>query len=714
MSATPIDSLALEIVATNGPVDAGDLLEVTVTLENEGDSQIRPALECRVDGESTGSTRIQTIDPGETATTEFQQRTVPATEDDEISVVVESGGRTDERSVTVRGIDELDDRLAAPDSEITVRSNATVMFEIENDGSGRRSTTHWYLDGDYVAPSSGPWEAAYRGAVGRDYWQHDFEDDGTYEVIAAVVTAGDNRAYRWDVTVTPDGDAPPSLERARPAAERLATDDDHEVALELSSPDADLDRVVWWLGQADALLDVSDLRGREDTATIRLEGECHTCTVYAWVIDENNVVTEATPWTFDESGQATSDPSSDPTADPPTTTPSLTGRLERAEVVETVRIEGEEYVVLREIPDEPADRYAFVDADSNLLEPTRATDVATAFTWTDSYPFDSSERLAYTNTQHRRFEHVERLARTANVLSSLSGAIALAKIDPESAVDHAGDALEAAVEWGLNEVTNPYREQYTRMAAASSTVSWADREASDPTASLSGLSDDALEIARVMLETAETLQAGIEAGEATVEAVTTVAESASTVREVVRRSDSIRDDVDDVDGVSQLRTTAYTVAANLVTDTVVGAAVDIAEAQAKSAALGAGNAAARRPLLHEIIALEQRTRDGTLAPAGILRLQSLRQTDYQLEAAALDAMADYQAELSSGLLGAGYDALYNTDELAEQFSRTAESWRQLSYHTLAQTGREFGRALDRYEASLNYREYGEQRLFDRQ
>lgn len=709
---TQTDSLTIEIVETNGPVDAGDLLEVTVALENEGETQIRSELECRVDGQSTGGTIIQTVDPGETTTSEFQHRPAPVWEDETVSVVVESDGRTDDRSVTVGGIDALEADRVVPDSEVVVRPDATVMFEVETDDSDRRSTTHWFLDGEYVAPSVGPWDLAYRSEVGRDYWQRAF-DAGTHEVAAAVVTEGDNQAYRWDVTVTAEGTTPPSVAGVQPEAERLAFDEEHDVALELSSPDADLDRVVWWLGQADVVLDVSDVSDREDTATTRLEGGCHRCSVHAWVIDENNVVTEVTPWTFDESGQSTSDPSSDPTSDPPTTTPSLTGRLERAEVVETVRIEGEEYAVLREIPEEPADRYAFVDADSNLLEPARATDVATAFTWTDTYLLDSSDRLAYTNEQHRRFEHVERLARIADIASSLSGAIALAKIDPESAVDHVGDALETAVDWGVDEVTNPYREQYTRMAAVSSTVSWADREASDPTASLSRLSDDALEIGQVMLEAAEAVEAGIEAGEASAEAVETVAESASTVREIVRRSDSIRDDIDDVDDVSQLRATAYTVAANLVTDTVVGAATDIAEAQAKSAALGAGNAAARRPLLHEIIALEQRTRDGTLAPTGILRLQSLRQTEYQLEAAALDAMADYQAELSSGLLGPGYDVLYNTDDLAEQFSRTAESWRQLSYHTMAQTGREFQRALDRYESSLNYREYGDQRLFDR-
>ena len=378
-------------------------------------------------------------------------------------------------------------------------------------------------------------------------------------------------------------------------------------------------------------------------------------------------------------------------------TPSTSGQLSDGEVVGTVTLNGTEYLVLQDLPDGPPDQYAFVNTDYELLEPARATDVAISYTWMNVYGRDSSDRLAHTNRQYEQFQNVEILGETANILAQISGAVALATISPTGSIISSAEALGDVIDWQINEISNPYQEQYTRMAACSGTILWTDQEVPEPSGSLLNVGDEVNEISQLMLETADAI-----------DSVNEVASSASTVREILRESNSIRDDVSNVSGVDELRSASYTVLASMAIDAAVSTATNVAEVQAKSGALGAGNAAARRPLLNEIIGLEQRIEDGTLGPQGILRLQALRQTDYQLEAAAFTAMSKYQSELSSGILGAGYDVLLNTDGLASQFASTAEDWLNITHYTMAQTGMAFDMALERYENSKNYDEFGEQ------
>lgn len=397
-------------------------------------------------------------------------------------------------------------------------------------------------------------------------------------------------------------------------------------------------------------------------------------------------------------------PTRTPTPSPPQTTEgSLSRRLRDAGTKARVQVEGDAYLVLSDIPDEPADRYAYATPGYSLLGPEAATDAAMAHTWQQAYDVDSRDRVTYTREQREQFDDVESMARTADILAELSGAIAVAKLDPLAAASNAVSAIGSAVDWAIDEATNPYREQFNRMAATGATVGWADSELPGVDGSLQRFSDGAIDVAQLMLNTAGAVTAYDDLGQAT-----------STVRDVLSAADGVRDDVSGVDGVEDLRSNAYTALATTAVDAVVSGTTAIAEAQARSGALGGASAGARLPLLAEIVDLEERARQGRLGPAGILRLQCLRQTDYQIEAAAYTALAAYQDQLSSGLVGRGYDALFGTDRLAEQAAENAETWNQLSHLTMVLTGETFDRALGRYDRSLNRAEYGDQTLLTRQ
>lgn len=379
-------------------------------------------------------------------------------------------------------------------------------------------------------------------------------------------------------------------------------------------------------------------------------------------------------------------------------------RIYGGERLGSVLIEDGVYLIYDTVPGYPPDSHAYTDLNGKLLEPNRAVDVAISHVFSDSYGFDSRRRLQMAREHQKKFENVEDMARAANILAELSGAIALAKIDPTAAISHAAAAVEGVLEWAEYEIDNPYREQFAKMAANSSTLRWADREVPEPNGSLLSLSEDALEVGQLAVDAA-----------GTVGSVTDIGSAASTVRSVYEQADTIRTDVSpsQVDGIADLKSTSYTVVAGLAVDTVVGGVTNIAESQARQGALGAGSAGARKTILRKIISLEEQLDSVGLGPMGILRLQSLKQTEYHMQAAAWSGIGAMQRSLSEGPLGPGYDVLFGTDDLAESASETAASIRNLADYTAILTGRSFERGLNRYETSVNAARFGEQTIIDK-
>ncbi|WP_290815087.1 lamin tail domain-containing protein [Halovivax sp.] len=293
------DGLSIRIVETNDPVRAGDFLDVVAEVENATDSDERPTLELFV-GEDRRLSKTTTIEAGESATLDFSHRTFPVREDVEFPVAVGGGGDRAERVVEVRGIDELGAEQLSPSRELTVQPGTAVLFEIESDALGEHGgRTHWYLENEYSGWSHGPWNWAFYEAQGADHWRRTFESAGTYGVAATVRGDDENYAARWTVEVASEGAGAPTIESVSPEPGPLerSSGETVELSADVSDPGGGLDRAVWWLSHADAVLGVSDLDGGADTASISTDELCHGCPIVLWVISERGTVTREHVWT---------------------------------------------------------------------------------------------------------------------------------------------------------------------------------------------------------------------------------------------------------------------------------------------------------------------------------------------------------------------------------------------------------------------------------
>lgn len=295
--------ITIGIVETSTPLEGGDLFEMTAELENSGSADERVELDFIV-GEDAEvvSERTVPVGAGETRTVDFLQfRTYPVRVDETFPVRLETETDVAETMVDVAGVDPCDARYAYPDrdQELTVRPGTTVLFEVDAELVEQRGLTHWYVDGEYITTSGGPWSSTYFYDVGREYFAYTFDAAGTSLVDTAVTAADGNVASRWEVTVTENGAEPPTVDAARPATRELAADESTTLELEVSSSATELDRVVWWMTQSDVILDVSDVEGASDTASVEIDGGCHTCQIEAWVIDDTNAYTAVNPWVFE-------------------------------------------------------------------------------------------------------------------------------------------------------------------------------------------------------------------------------------------------------------------------------------------------------------------------------------------------------------------------------------------------------------------------------
>lgn len=296
--------LSLWILETNAPVDAGDVLEVTARLDNAGSTAVSRDVSLVVGGDRLDTASV-TVDGGGTETVTLGYETYPVERNVRFPVVAESGGLSDERTVGVFGTDDSTFDYVSPADEITVQPGTTVMFEVDSVALGEYGgETSWSLDDEHLGRSFGPWYAEYYATAGADYWHHTFESPGTYEVTAAVA---EGYATNWTVRVSSEGNTAPTVDDARPSPGPLALAEDETADLEIDVADSDveLDRVVWWLGHADVVLDVTDVDGTAATASTTVDFSCHGCPIIAWVIDEQGAVASEHLWTIDAVGEPT-------------------------------------------------------------------------------------------------------------------------------------------------------------------------------------------------------------------------------------------------------------------------------------------------------------------------------------------------------------------------------------------------------------------------
>jgi hypothetical protein len=306
-------ALNVTIRETNSPVQGGDDIQMTAAVENTGDTAVRPRIQLFVDGERQSAV-ITTIEPGETKLVGkfFSELTFPAARNSVVLLRVEVPDDSAERTVRVLGVPDLDGGYVPTSRTFAVAPGTRVQFEMEpavSDSGG----TRWFLDGEYRGDSTATWPISH--FVPGDYWQHTFERPGTYEVTS-VALGERNRRVQWTVHVTPDGNTPPSVTdvRATPnESRRLGTPD--RIEIDVADAEGDLDRVLWWVTQADVRLGVYNVSGYEDTVALDSPYVCTSCSIVAWVYDENNTMREKVVWTAPRSDRPPDDDSANADGD---------------------------------------------------------------------------------------------------------------------------------------------------------------------------------------------------------------------------------------------------------------------------------------------------------------------------------------------------------------------------------------------------------------
>lgn len=189
------------------------------------------------------------------------------------------------------------ERVQPPEPELSVQPGTTIVFEIGVDGIGE--WPEWYLDGEFAGASMGPWESAYVDHRGTTFWQHTFESD---RQVTAEIDGSD--AITWTVDVASGGIGAPSITDTQPSTDdRLprAPDETIELEVAVSDPDGNLDRVVWWALALDVVLDVTDVDGSDDTATLEVDADDVVPEgVLAWVLSENGAIDASDSWQFEQ------------------------------------------------------------------------------------------------------------------------------------------------------------------------------------------------------------------------------------------------------------------------------------------------------------------------------------------------------------------------------------------------------------------------------
>lgn len=289
-------SLSIDITETNAPIGGGDLLEISASVTNEENTLRNFEIELFVEENKSTSDTV-TVSPGETENIDFQHRAYPVTEDVEFTVRVGGEGTSDQQQIEVVGVERLGEEYVNPDADVMVQPETEVMFEVDDSILDDYGNTHWFLDGEHENQSSEPRYPQDEPLDGYEYWVNTFSDEGVYDIAAAVNNEDQNYTYRWAISVDSDGVEPPTVEEARPEAIGGDSTREYDVEIDVSSPNDDLDRVVWWQEDASFIDKVTDVSGSEDTASnVTVGGSAPT----VWVITEHNLVIEANPWKVEE------------------------------------------------------------------------------------------------------------------------------------------------------------------------------------------------------------------------------------------------------------------------------------------------------------------------------------------------------------------------------------------------------------------------------
>ncbi|UPV76410.1 hypothetical protein M0R89_19815 (plasmid) [Halorussus limi] len=193
-----------------------------------------------------------------------------------------------------------------PKQTVAVRPDTRMLFETAvSDYPGDYVTAEWYVDGERRV---GP-DLFYNnlGSGSRATFTHRFESAGTHRVRSEVYREGEASregddpidAVEWTVEVGSDGHRAPIVECENPDASILRTayetTENVEFEVAATDPDGELDRVVWWIPQADDVHAVSSVEGDYDTASVTYDID-PGLPFGAYAIDRRGAISQFRGW----------------------------------------------------------------------------------------------------------------------------------------------------------------------------------------------------------------------------------------------------------------------------------------------------------------------------------------------------------------------------------------------------------------------------------
>jgi len=390
------------------------------------------------------------------------------------------------------------------------------------------------------------------------------------------------------------------------------------------------------------------------------------------------------------------DDGSDPEPeDPPESDPEDPGSevpydLENAEHSRTVSVssaEGGTQYVLWGIPDADPSRRAVVTTDYEPVAPEVAKDALLTDVWTDARTANWSDVVDQARKEREAWMILETLSRAGTVSAEVAAALALAQVNPAAALQHKIGALDSAITWGKDAVTDPHREQFSKMAESAGTLRWA-RDEYGAAVSSADLADDALEVVDFALE-----------AYGAVDDLTDVAAAGHVVASVARTSGSVATGLSA--GGAVAKSIFFQMYPAIATSYAVDAGTRLLEANARTAAAGVAHNTVRLSVLRELDDLHEQATAGIIDPPDIVRYHVEMMAQYQIAAAATSAMAEYQDSVDGTLLGGMLSEVFGSEDVAETARETSQRYANLARHSIAQLGAGWRLGGRRFEASIN-------------
>ncbi len=269
------DETIVRIRETNAPVETTEWLEVTADLENRGSETavVDVRLVVGHDPETVADATVA-VDPGSSETVTLGYETARVEHTQQFPVRIETADGSDERTVTVVGSSD-DGNLTAirpTGDELAVQPGTSVLFEVAIPEPLEPNDVEWDADDDIAGDLALAYDYTY--ATGTGAYLAEPGTTGTYDVRATVPTGSEPSAHEWTLDVTSDGRDGPTVEEltTEPAADAtVGVEETIEISLTARDTAGTLGRAIWIEGRNLTVVDVDDLSGTQDGATLAVE-----------------------------------------------------------------------------------------------------------------------------------------------------------------------------------------------------------------------------------------------------------------------------------------------------------------------------------------------------------------------------------------------------------------------------------------------------------